>query len=47
MFVCVIWEFFLKLYPRQAGEYTDAINCRQFGTDGPQETELWTAEVHI
>lgn len=33
-------RFFLKLYPSQAGEYADAMNRRQFGTDGPQETEL-------
>lgn len=30
----------MVLHPSQVGEYTDAINCRQFGTDGPQETEL-------
>lgn len=43
--------FFLKkkavLHPSQAGEYTEAINCRQFSTDGPQETTLAAQQESI
>lgn len=43
--------FFLKkkavLHPSQAGEYTEAINHRQFSTDGPQETTLAAQQESI
>lgn len=35
------------LHPSQVGEYTEAIICRQFGTDGPQERASRTAGVYI